>query len=182
MQSCFLQHHFEQMIDLEVRITEGAFVADPSDGDDGESGVSRRNLGTDIRSILCTQPYREFLCGQRKSQFRGRALRTTRCAACRAGNARRRGVASIRGAGFAAWTDGRSTTSRAREMNWDPIEETWAQLAGSIKKRWRKLGDETLDAAAGACDEPASAMRETSGIAEDQAGEQIDHAERHRKH
>jgi len=67
-------------------------------------------------------------------------------------------------------------------MNWDRIEDTWAQFTGSLKKRRSKLADEPLEVTVGKRDKPASAMQETSGIAKDEAGEQAERVERHHKH
>jgi uncharacterized protein YjbJ (UPF0337 family) len=44
-------------------------------------------------------------------------------------------------------------------MNRDRIEDSWRQLAGSVKRRWSQLVDEQLDLWAGKRDHPKPVAR-----------------------
>jgi len=58
-------------------------------------------------------------------------------------------------------------------MNWDRIEGNWRQLKGRVCEHWGKLSDEQFDNIAGKRERLSGSLRESYGIAQDEAEKQI---------
>ena len=58
-------------------------------------------------------------------------------------------------------------------MNWHDVERDWAQLKGSAKQRWSKLGEEQLTAIAGRRVHLISRIQETYRLTREETETQI---------
>jgi uncharacterized protein YjbJ (UPF0337 family) len=59
-------------------------------------------------------------------------------------------------------------------MNWDQIEGTWKQFAGSARERWGKLTDNDWETIAGKKDQLVGRIQELYGMAKAEAEKQAD--------
>jgi uncharacterized protein YjbJ (UPF0337 family) len=59
-------------------------------------------------------------------------------------------------------------------MNWTQVDGKWDQLKGGVQKQWGKLTDDDLAVARGGRDQFVGLVKERYGIAEEEAGRQVD--------
>ncbi len=59
-------------------------------------------------------------------------------------------------------------------MNWDQVEGTWKQFAGSARERWGKLTDDDMEVIAGKKDHLVGKIQERYGVAKEEAEKQAD--------
>ena len=59
-------------------------------------------------------------------------------------------------------------------MNWDQVEGTWKQFAGSARERWGKLTDNDVEVIAGKKDNLVGKIQERYGLAKEEAEKQAD--------
>lgn len=59
-------------------------------------------------------------------------------------------------------------------MNWDEIQGTWKQLAGTARQRWGKLTDDDWEVAAGDRERLVSIIQQRYGVAKAEAAEQAE--------
>jgi uncharacterized protein YjbJ (UPF0337 family) len=59
-------------------------------------------------------------------------------------------------------------------MNWDQVEGNWKQVLGSAKERWGKLTDDDLTIVRGRREQLIGAIRESYGIAKEEAERQVE--------
>ena len=58
-------------------------------------------------------------------------------------------------------------------MNWDVIEGNWTQFKGTVKEKWGKLTDDSLEMIAGKRDQLTGSVQEAYGITKDEAESQV---------
>ncbi len=58
-------------------------------------------------------------------------------------------------------------------MNWDVIEGNWQQFKGTVKAKWGKLTDDSLEMIAGKRDQLTGSVQEAYGITKDEAESQV---------